>query len=75
MRDIAIARFIEESTIKNMNIIIHYNNSDIIQFVTSHKNILTSLFDMINSENIDAKSEGMAFLMELNQLCKELVLN
>ena len=73
MRDIAIARFIEESTIKNMNIIIHYNNSDIIQYITRHKNILNSLFEMINSDNIESKSEGMAFLMELNQLCKELV--
>ena len=73
LRDIAIARFIEESTIKNMNIIIHYNNSDIIQYFTNHKNIFKSLFDMINSDKIDVKYEGMTFLMELNQISKDLM--
>ena len=73
LRDIAIARFIEESTLKNMNIIIHYNNSDIIQYFTNHKNIFKSLFDMINSDKIDVKYEGMTFLMELNQISKDLM--
>jgi hypothetical protein len=73
MRDVAIARFIEETTIKNMNIIIHYNNSDIIQYFTTHKTILKSLFDMINSDQPDVKYEGMAFLMELNHVSKDLI--
>ena len=56
-----------------MNIIIHYNNSDIIQYITSHKNIFTSLFEMINSEKFEVKYEGMAFLMELNHISKDLM--
>ena len=73
MRDVAIARFIEETTIKNMNILIHYNNSDIIQYFTTHKTIFKALFDLINSEKVDVKFEGMAFLMELNQISKDLI--
>lgn len=73
MRDVAIARFIEETTIKNMNIIIHYNNSDIIQYFTTHKEILKSLFEMIGSDQTEVKYEGMAFLMELNHISKDLI--
>ena len=56
-----------------MNIIIHYNNSDIIQYFTSHKTILKSLFEMISSDKTEVKFEGMAFLMELNQISKDLL--
>ena len=73
MRDVAIARFIEETTIKNMNIIVHYNNSDIIQYFTTHKTMLKLLFEMINSDKIDTKYEGVTFLMELNQISKDLM--
>ena len=73
LKDVVIARFIEESTIKNMNIIIHYNNSDIIQYFTNHKTIFNSLLEMINSEKIDVKYEGMSFLIELNHISKDLM--
>jgi hypothetical protein len=73
MRDIAIARFVEETTVKNMNIIIHYNNSDIIQYITCEKTILKSLFEMINSDKFNTKYEGLSFLIELNQICRELM--
>ena len=71
LKDVAIARFIEETTIKNLNIIIHYNNSDILQYFTTHKTIFKSLFEMINSEKLDVKYEGMAFMMELNNISKD----
>ena len=73
LKDVAIARFIEETTIKNLNIIIHYNNSDILQYFTTHKTIFKSLFEMINSEKLDVKYEGMAFMMELNNISKDLM--
>lgn len=73
MRDVAIARFIEESTIKNINLTIHYNNSDIIQYFNGHKSILKSLFEMINSNNFDTKFEGVSFMMELHLISKELI--
>jgi hypothetical protein len=73
MRDVAIARFIEETTIKNINLTIHYNNSEIIQYFISHKTILKSLFELISADKFESKYEGMSFLMELNQISKELI--
>ena len=74
LRDTATARFIEEDTVKNINIMIHYNNTDIIQFFISNTQILNVLLQIIDSRNIDDKYEGMSFLMELNKICRETVI-
>ena len=74
LRDTAISRFIEENTIKNINIMIHYNYSDIIQFFISNIQILDFLLQTIDSRNLDDKYEGMSFLMELNNICREIVI-
>ncbi len=73
LRDTAIARFIEEHTLKNINILLNMSNSDIVQFFLSNKKYLTAIIDLINSYNIDTKLEGINFLMELIQCTKDLV--
>jgi hypothetical protein len=73
LRDTAIARFIEEHTLKNINILLNYSNSEIIQFFFNNKNYLVQIIDMINDKNIDTKLNGIDFMMELIQSCKDLV--
>lgn len=75
MRDTAIGRFIEELTIKNINIIIHYNNSDIISYFISNKSQLKLIIEKISSEDVETKHDGILFLLELIQCSKELLHN
>lgn len=73
LRDNAIARFIEESTLRTVSTIIYFNNLDIINHLVHSKNILQSLIEKINSTIKDEKYEAILFLSELNSLSKELV--
>ena len=69
-----IGRFVEENTVKNINYIIHFNNSDILQYFTNHKNLISELFKKIESNDFEEKFQGMSFLSELIQICKDLVI-
>ena len=73
LRDTAIGRFIEEITIKHINILLHYNNSDIIQNFMTNKNYLKQIIDFINSDDIDIKFSGISFLIEIFNCSKDLV--
>jgi hypothetical protein len=73
LRDTAIARFIEEHTLKNINILLNMSNSDIVQFFLNNKNYLINIIDLISSDSVDEKMQGVTFLMELIQCTKDLV--
>ena len=75
LRDTVIGRFVEENTVKNINYIIHFNNSDILQYFTNHKNLIIDLFKKIQSTNFEERYQGMTFLSELIQICKDLVIH
>lgn len=75
LRDTAIGRFIEDLTIKNINFIIHYNNSEIFQHFIENKNLLEEILNKINEEDIQSKYDGISFLSELISCTKELVIN
>ncbi len=75
LRDVAIGRFVEEYTLKNISIIIQNNNLELIQFFTFNKQYIQQLFFRIESQLLEKKSEGIAFLLELTEITKELVLN
>ena len=74
LRDTAIGRFIEENTIKNINILIHYNNSDIIQFFLGNEILIKSMLNKIGDENLNTRNEAISFLMELSGCCKDIVI-
>lgn len=73
LRDTAIGRFIEEKTIKDINLIMHYNNADIIQYFLNSKDLLQQLIERIFSDDLTMKNEGILFILELILCSKELV--
>ncbi len=73
LRDTAIGRFIEEMTIKHINIMLHYNNSDIVQYFLNNKFLLKKIIDSIFSEDLQIKNEGIHFVLELITCCKDLI--
>lgn len=73
LRDTAIGRFIEELTIKHINIIIHYGNSDIIQYFLNNKHLIKRLIEMMQSEDIDEKGDSVLFILELISCTKDLI--
>ena len=73
LRDNAIGRFIEENTLKNINIIIHYLNNEIVQYFSQNKQFLVLLCMKIENHNLEEKLEGISFLLELTQLSRDLV--
>ena len=75
LRDNAIGRFIEETTLRTLSTIIYFNNLDIINHLVNNKNILQSLIEKINSTSKEEKYEAILFLSELNSVSKELVRN
>ena len=73
LRDTAIGRFIEEMTIKHINVMVHYNNSDIIQFFLNNRPLLKKIIDRIFENDYELKNEGVLFLLELITCCKDLL--
>jgi hypothetical protein len=73
--DTAIARFITDTTMKNISLMIHYNNSDIMQYINSeaNKHLLAKLVTIIKDSDLQKKYEGINLLRELIQCCKDLV--
>lgn len=73
LRDTAIGRFIEEMTIKNINMMIHYNNSDITQFFLNNRNNFKKIIDRIFERDTEKKYDGILFLLEIITCCKDLL--
>jgi hypothetical protein len=73
LRDTAIARFIEEMTIKHINIIIHYNNSDIIQYFLNVKSPIKKLIDMMLNGELNEKVDATSCILELIACTKDLL--
>lgn len=75
LRDTATGRFIEEITIKNINILIHYNNSDIVQYFHGNDILLRNMIDKIKEEDLEIRNQGISFLLELISCSKDIVFN
>jgi hypothetical protein len=73
LRDTAIGRFIEELTIKHINIIIHFSNSEIVQYFLNNRTLLKKVIDKMNDEDIETKLEGILFVLELISSSKDLL--
>lgn len=73
LKDTATGRFIEDVTLKNINFLLHYNNSDIIQYFLSNENILMKLLDKIKDEDLNIRYQGICLLLELINCCKDIV--
>jgi hypothetical protein len=73
LRDTAIGRFIDDQTVKHINILIHYTNSDIILYFLTNKSYLKNIIERIKQDDLDVKSEGLNFILELIVSSKELL--
>lgn len=73
LRDTAIGRFIDDQTVKHINILIHYTNSDIILYFLTNKSYLKNIIEKIKQEDLDIKTQGLNFILELIASSKELL--
>ena len=73
LKDTATGRFIEEVTLKNINFLTHYNNTDLIQYFLSNEILLKNLIEKIKDENLEIRYQGISFLLELINCCKDIV--
>jgi hypothetical protein len=74
LRDTAIGRFIEENTIKHINILMHCNNNDIITYFLKNKQLLKAVIERVNEDDMVRKDEGILFLLEMIKCCKDFVI-
>ncbi len=75
LKDTATGRFIEEVTLKNINFLTHYNNSDLIQYFLTNDKLLKKLIEKIKDENLEIRYQGISLLLELINCCKDIVYN
>ena len=47
LRDVAIGRFVEEQTLRNINMMIHCYTNEILTYLYTNKHLLTGLFDIL----------------------------
>jgi protein phosphatase-4 regulatory subunit 3 len=73
LRDTATGRFIEEVTIRSINSILNLNNTEIIQYFLTNENLLKSIIDKIKDEDLEIRSQGISFLVELISCGKDIV--
>jgi len=72
LRDIAIGRFIEESTMKTISIITNSNFGDIISYIANNKYVLKNVVEKLNSNDLNNKIEAVEFVVEAINICKEM---
>ena len=70
LKDTALGRLIDDSTLKTINIMIQVNNNDIIQFLLYDNNLLTKLFKQMQSDDINIQKDSILFLTELIECSK-----
>jgi len=73
LRDTAIGRFIDDQTVKHINILVHYTNTDIILHFLTNKNYFKIIVERIRQADLDVKSEALNFILELIANSKELL--
>jgi len=76
LKDTAIARFIDDSVLANINSLIYVKSQDIISHIFMNKDLLVELLHKMRSHgDLQAKHDAIEFFMEVCQLSKNLQLN
>ena len=65
LRDTAIGRFIEENTLKVINLMIQVNNHKIVKYFLYNLNNLNKILSLMNSNDLKIKENECLFLFEL----------
>ncbi|UZJ55095.1 hypothetical protein CBS101457_004415 [Exobasidium rhododendri] len=77
LKDVVLARILDDSTFAILNSIIFYHQADIVTFCTSSEVFLTSLFQIFGKgreESEERKAEAIIFLQQLCAMGKQIQL-
>ena len=72
LRDTALARVIDNTTIKAINFIIQLNSNDIIQFFVYEERYMNLLFEQLQDEDILVQKDAFSLFSELINCSKDV---
>jgi urease beta subunit len=72
LKDTAIARFIDDSVLSNINSLIYMNSQEIVLHIYQNKDILGELLSKLRSADIQTKHDAVEFFMEVCQMSKNM---
>ena len=75
LRDTAIGRFIEENTLKVINLMIQLNNNKIVKYFLYDLDNLNKILSLMNSNDLITKKNACLFLVELMECTRNLMQN
>lgn len=71
LKDTAMARFIDDNVLANVNSIIYLKSQDIVNYIFGNRDILAELLTKMKSnEDVKAKHDAVEFFMEVCQLSR-----
>ena len=72
LKDTAIARFVDDSVLSNINSLIYVHSQDIANHIFHNKDILQELLQKMRSTEMHAKHDAIEFFMEVCQMSKSM---
>ena len=72
LKDTAIARFVDDSVLSNINSLIYVHSQDIANHIFHNKDILQELLQKMRSPEMHAKHDAIEFFMEVCQMSKSM---
>lgn len=72
LRDTAIARFIDDSVLQNLNSLLYMNSQEIVNHIFQNKDILAELLGKMRSASMQVKHDAIEFFMEVCQMSKNM---
>ena len=72
LKDTAIARFVDDSVLSNINSLIYGHSNDIANHIFQNKEILQELLQKMRSTDIQMKHDAIEFFMEVCQMSKNM---
>ncbi|TPX33217.1 hypothetical protein SmJEL517_g03825 [Synchytrium microbalum] len=74
LKDVALARLLDDSTFSTMNSLIFFNHVDIVNYFQSERDYLNQLFEMLSNEDVsmEKKKDVILLLHELTSIAKTL---
>jgi protein phosphatase 4 regulatory subunit 3 len=72
LKDVVLARLMEEPVFSVLNSLIFFNQVDIVQTLCAHPNFIKDLFAIFLAEDDDRKRDAVAFIQQFCQISKQL---
>ncbi len=76
LKDVALARLLDDGTFANLNSVVHYNNLTMVTYFQQNKEYMDTLFSLMASDApAEKKRDVVFFLKELCIVAKSLPLS